>query len=255
MRKALALMQEQEDWRQLPGLLEGLHKGDSTPDSDFMQKIVRKAIQADHLGAIINCLNRSALTGMTLKDDAVLNLVMWGMHEHAQNAGWEEERIRKALRYGAEIAQLLEAEEHGSGRKLAPNDPRTRPAVIAVYLELSAVLAKKYQGGSDVDGSVKTYTERLMACFNDANQPAQQDIPKSGPQSEFLSKLPIWHGLSLSKSILSNDLPQASKAQKIISDYEARLSQIVQEIQSDAGKNSSGYASQAITAWNATIRN
>lgn len=170
VKKALSLMQGHDDWRQLPGLLEGLHKSNSRPDLDFQEKIVRKAIQADQLGVVVICLNRSDLTGLTLKNEGILNLVIWGLHEYAQSAAWEEARVRKAIRYADEIAQMLEAEEHGTGRKIAQNDPRTRPSTIGVYLELAAVAAQKYQGGKDVDGSVRRYAERLMACINDSNQ-------------------------------------------------------------------------------------
>lgn len=166
----MSLMQGHEDWKQLPGLLEGLHKGDSKPDLHFQEKIVRKAIQADQLGVVIICLNRSALTGLTLKNEGILNLVIWGLHEYAQSAAWEEARVRKAIRYADEVAQMLESEEHGAGRKIAQNDPRIRPSTIGVYLELAAVAAQNYQGGKDVDGNVRRYAERLMACINDSNQ-------------------------------------------------------------------------------------
>ncbi|KAF1346169.1 hypothetical protein BDV97DRAFT_401524 [Delphinella strobiligena] len=254
VKKALSLMQGHDDWRQLPGLLEGLHKSNSRPDLDFQEKIVRKAIQADQLGVVVICLNRSDLTGLTLKNEGILNLVIWGLHEYAQSAAWEEARVRKAIRYADEIAQMLEAEEHGTGRKIAQNDPRTRPSTIGVYLELAAVAAQKYQGGKDVDGSVRRYAERLMACINDSNQPAQQDQPVQGRQTEFLAKLSIWHGLQLSNTILGTQLPQSAKAQKIIKDYESRLSHVAQQIQSEAADKPSGYASEALDAWNAVIR-
>lgn len=168
------MMQTDEDWKQLPAMLEGLHKGDGKPDVDFHEKIIRKAVQAGQLGVVIRCLNRSSLTGITLQNDNVLNSVLWGLHEYAQADAWDEARLRKAIRYGAEIAQMLESQEHGSGRKIAENDPRTRPSTIGIYLELSAVLAQKYQGGSDADGSVARYAERLMACVNQTNQVCSQ---------------------------------------------------------------------------------
>ena len=163
-------MKDGDDWRALPALLEGLHKGHSVPEMNFQEKIVRKAVQADQLSVVVRCLNRSALTGITLKNDNILSLTLWGLHEHAQAAQWDEERLNKALRYSVEIAQLLESEEHGSGRRILPNDPRTRPTTIAVFLELYAVLAQKYKGGKDVDGNVKKYADRLMSCLNESNQ-------------------------------------------------------------------------------------
>lgn len=177
INKAVAMMQTDQDWKQLPAMLEGLHKAEAKPDAAFHHKLIRKAVEAGQLGLVVKTLNRSSTTGITLKDENIFNTVLWGLHEYAQVGGWEEARVRKAIRYGQEIAQMLESKEHGTERKISPNDPRTRPATIAVYLELAAVLAQKYQGGQDVDGNVARFTERLMACFSDASQVASPSVP------------------------------------------------------------------------------
>lgn len=67
-----------------------------------------------------------------------------------------------------------------------------------------------------------------------------------------MSKLPTWHGLSLTRSILGSNMPQPQKAQKIIKDYESRLTQLIQSLDSQAPTLS--YAGQALDAWNACIR-
>ncbi|KAL1302900.1 hypothetical protein AAFC00_003225 [Neodothiora populina] len=252
--KALSLMQDSQDWKQSPALLEGLRKGGHVR-TRHAEKLVRKAIQADQLGVVIRCLNRSAATGLTLKHDNILSLVMWGLHEHAQKDSWDEARVRKAQRYGDMIAELLESDDHGSARRLGANDPRTRPAVIAVYLEISAVLAERYQGGKDVDGSVLKYATRLMANFNQKSEPAEEPLPKAGLQTEFLAKLPIWHGLSLAKKILGDSLPQASSAAQIISTYEARLVTLAAQLREQNKTKPGFYAAQALEAWESALRN
>lgn len=170
VKKALELMRQPEDWKQLPSLLEGLAKGDGKSTIDLQEKIIRKAIEADQFSVILRCLRRSHAIGMTLKNDTVLSQVLWGLHRSAQLEDWDEKRLRKAIRQADELAQLLESDDHGAGKKIAENDPRTRPATIGVFLELAAVNSYKFYAGRDQDGSVKRYSDRLMACFQSSNE-------------------------------------------------------------------------------------
>jgi len=147
-----------------------LHKARPQPDLALQEKILRKLQLADQFGVILRSLRRSAATGLTLKNDAVLNQVLNALRETASLDNWEKERLQKALKQADDLAELLESADHGSGRTLSPNDPRTRPAVIGLFLELHAVFAQQYQNGQDVTGKVKAYATRFMATFNTSNQ-------------------------------------------------------------------------------------
>lgn len=159
------------DWRQLPELLKGLTKAKMTPRYEVMGKIARKAIEADQFGIILQCLHQASKTEMRLSKIEVLYNVIYGLRAMAMNDRWSEKATAKAIRDANEVAMLLEEEEHGGGKVLRPADPRVRPYILAVYLELAAVYAFKYQDGKDVDGKVKAYAERLM--FNMKNIPGQ----------------------------------------------------------------------------------
>ena len=135
-----------------------------------VDKIVRSAVEMGGLGTILQCLHQAHNTGMTLKRDEVLNGVVWGLHDMAQRGGWSEKATAKAIKDANEVAMQLESEEHGSGKVLRADDPRKRPDVLGVYLELTAVYAYKHQNGKDVDGKVRAYTERLLANIEGAEQ-------------------------------------------------------------------------------------
>jgi hypothetical protein len=168
--KALSLIEENNEWRQLPSLLEGLHKARPQPDLALQEKILRKLQLNDQFPVILRSLRRSAATGLTLKNDAVLNQVLNALRETASLENWGKSRLEKALKQADDLAELLESADHGSGRKLSPNDPRTRPAVIGLFLELHAVYAQQYQNGQDVSGKVKAYATRFMATFDQSHQ-------------------------------------------------------------------------------------
>lgn len=170
------MLEESSDWAQLQSILTGLHKGRSTPSIGAQEKIIRRAIRTGHYGIVLQCLGKPDETGLTLKNDVILNLTLWGLHSTAETNGWEEGHVHKALRYSDTVAQLLEQDGHTRGKtthNLVPNDPRTNPRVIGVFLEIAAVKAYKFQKASDEDGSVKKYAERMMACFENYEEVRQ----------------------------------------------------------------------------------
>lgn len=268
--QALRLIEENDEWRQLPSLLEGLHKARPHPDLALQEKILRKLQLADQFPVILRSLRRSHATGLTLKNDAVLNQVLNALRETASLENWEQTRLEKALKQADELAELLESADHGTGRKLSPNDPRTRPAVIGLFLELHAVYAQQYQGGQDVSGKVKAYATRFMATFNEANQvcaftslttisttntsqPAETDLPAVGSPIEFLSKMSIYHGLSLAYKILGSNMPDAARANQIVQQYEQRLSTLAAAL-SARNPEPNSFAASALKAWDACVR-
>ncbi|KAI5248150.1 hypothetical protein E4T43_01542 [Aureobasidium subglaciale] len=251
--KALKLIEENDEWRQLPSILEGLHKARPQPDLPLQEKILRKLQLADQFPVILRSLRRSHATGLSLKNDAVLNQVLNALRETASRENWEKARLEKAIKNADELAELLEAEDHGSGRRLSLNDPRTRPAVIGLFLELHAVYASQYQGGKDVSGKVKSYATRFMATFNESNQPAETALPQVGAPIEFLSKMSIYHGLSLASKILGADMPDTARANSIVQQYEQRLSGLAEALKSRNPQPNS-FAASSLKAWDDCVR-
>lgn len=161
---------EKRDWNNLPALLVGLHKAKLTPDDRMMGKIIRLATNSGRYGTILQCLHQAPNTGMTMQKEEVLAGVIYGLHHLAQHDGWSEASTSKAIRDANEVAMMLEDEDHGTGKFIRDNDPRRRPEVIGVFLELAAVYAWKFQGGKDVDGKVAAYAERLLSNISKAEQ-------------------------------------------------------------------------------------
>ncbi|EMC93970.1 hypothetical protein BAUCODRAFT_112632 [Baudoinia panamericana UAMH 10762] len=248
------------DWKNLTALLTALKgvsksKGHEKRDvrEERMGRIVRKVAEAGHLEIVIHCLKISKQTGLSLKQEDVLENVVWAMHHAAQKAGWSEEAVTKSLKHARAIGLLLESEQHGGGAVLREDDPRTRPEVVGVFLELSAVFAYRYGGGKDEDGSVKMYAERLLSCIGEHAQPPSRAPAPTGPQMEMLHGVPIWHGLMLAENILGRDLPQPQLAKKIRQDYEAGLEILAQAIEAQTPAPGS-YGEQALVAWKECVR-
>ena len=159
---------EKSDWNNLPALLAGLHRAKRTPTDRQLAKIVRLASNNGRFGTILQCLHQAHNTGLTLQKDEVLDAVIWALREIASDSQWSEEGTSKAIRDANEVAMQLEDLEHGTGKFIRPGDPRRRPAVLSVFLELAGVYAWKWQRGRDVDGKVRAFAERLLGCIEGA---------------------------------------------------------------------------------------
>lgn len=256
IRQALSLMEqsgERKAWSNLPAMLVGLTHIGAKIDEKMMDMIVRRAVSADRLDIIIQCLEQSRFTGMTLKREEILRNVVWGLHSHAQNADWSEGAVRKSLAEARQLALMLEAEEHGSGKVLVRDDPRQRPEVIGVFLELAAVNAYKHHDKTDQGGVLTAYATRLLSCIGEKAQPQSFAPPAHGPVYEMLHGVPIWHGLSLAQKVLGDKMPMAEKAKQVVADYEAGLSNLAQTIEAQAPKENT-YGAQALKVWKNCIR-
>lgn len=257
IRQALNLMEQsgsdRKAWSNLPALLVGLKHIGVELDERMMEMIVRKAVKAGRLDIVIQCAEQSKYTGMTLKREEVLRNVVWGLHSQAQNESWSESAVRRGLAEARQLALMLEAQEHGSGKILARDDPRQRPEIIGVFLELAAVNAYKHHDKTDKGGVLAAYTTRLLSCIGDKSQPKSFAPPAQGPVYEMLSAVPIWHGLKLAQKVLGTNLPMAQQAAQVAADYEAGLSNLAQAIEAQAPKEGS-YGAQALDAWRNCIR-
>ena len=172
LNQAVDLMAQAEskDWQNLPALLTGLSYARSVPGEKRMERIVRKAVLAGRLDIVVQCLQQGEHSGMNLQVEGVLERSLWGLHHLAQTNEWGKEAMSKAMVYAQKLSNLMETKHHGGGWFLRQNDPRRRPEVIGVFLELAAVYAYKHLDGKDVDGSVMMYAERLMDCIHGKTQ-------------------------------------------------------------------------------------
>lgn len=171
---ALNLMNEGQpsDWQNLRPMLMGLHQTGKPLWPRQYAKAVRLAANKGQFGLILDCLTHADTTGMSLKGHRTLGKVMTALREtgRGRKGGWSKENLEKAIRDADYVARLLEDEKHGDGKHIRPNDPRTRPDVMAVFLELHAVYAVKYLNGKDGYGRVSALADRMLSNMTDTVQ-------------------------------------------------------------------------------------
>jgi hypothetical protein len=177
LKKAVDLIGDggEKEWANLPTLLQAFYKIIGKPVEDkHLEKLIRKAAIHNKLPAFIKCLHMVDRTGLSLKGNNVLEALLLAIRQEATRDNFRNRGTSAALKYSSEIADLLETEQHGTGRVLGRDDPRTRPQVIGVFLELAAVYATKHNGGKDDANIVKSYAQKLMGRIHE--QPASIEV-------------------------------------------------------------------------------
>ena len=66
--------------------------------------------------------------------------------------------------------------------------------------------------------------------------------------------VPIWHGLSLAKKILGDDMPKPELAERVVKDWERGLSQLAQNLEKGKMTELGSYGDQALAVWRGCIR-
>jgi hypothetical protein len=162
--KAVSLMKEKKDWDNLPILLEGLRIAGRKLKPQYWEKLVRKAGQAGQQSTILECVRRASRTGFVLKDLNLVREIMWWIQYKALSTGWTAQSTRKGLAMAEQIVDLLEDEKHCGGTFLCNSDPRARPEVAGILLQLAASHSK-LTGGKDEDRKVEIYSKRLLGTL------------------------------------------------------------------------------------------
>ena len=171
--EAIELMAETggAEWDNLHPLLTGLTYGQHVTRKNSQGKLTRLVIKGDRFDVLMKCLTQAEHTGLSLEHKQVLDEAVWGLHAMARESGWREDATRRAMKNAQVLVKQLESQRHGATPEVREDDPRIRPDVLGLLLELSAVYADKYQDGKDVQGSVRSYAERLLSNI-DASEKA-----------------------------------------------------------------------------------
>ncbi|KAK6436797.1 hypothetical protein LTR95_007008 [Oleoguttula sp. CCFEE 5521] len=261
VKDAIRLMSQSnnaEDWSNLPALLRGLQTcAASPPKAVLVEFIVRKAVAAGEVGIILRCLTSHRTTDLTLaRYPTITRLLAPSVHSTALAGEWSEDALRKALTQARALGLLLEAPEHQSPKDSSNPDPRKDPALIGVFLSLSAAHTHLFPSSSPVEGSkatVAAYTTRLLANLGPLVQPLSFAPPAHGPVWEMLESVPIWQGLALAQKVLGAECPEKEKVESIVADYGAALSNLAAALEARGGGEGT-YGGEALKVWEGALR-
>ncbi|KAL2050863.1 hypothetical protein ABVK25_008924 [Lepraria finkii] len=162
--KVVDLMTETGDWKNLPGFLEGLKTARRRVKGFQYEKMVRRANDCGRMGVVVDCLRRVEGTGMGLWDVRVARWVMWGAMAKAMQADWREEGVEKGAKFAEGIWELCCDPRHG-GTRGGLEDPKKRPEVVGVLVQMHAAKAHLFGGGKDEGGAVEKWVRVLLKVW------------------------------------------------------------------------------------------
>ncbi|GFF51437.1 hypothetical protein IFM61606_05240 [Aspergillus udagawae] len=206
-KDVVLLMKTKQDWQNLAPFVGGLQTSKRKLSLANWEWTVRKAGEADALGAILECAKQVERTGLRLNHNGIVQRIFFELHRKAQKGQFKNPAVSKALGMAKQFAALMEAPEHSRRNiKSIQEDPKRQPFVIGTLLELSAARAVNELGGKDESGDVHAYAQRLMANWEAGN--FFRDVTDWFAVDRMLQEnMPIYNGITLALQVegVSND--------------------------------------------------
>lgn len=208
LREAVRLMKHKKDWDNLPAMLEGLNVAGVRLSSPILSKLVRKAGQLGRQDVIFECAKRVERTGFVMKDLPVVQSIMWWIQYRALSDNWSLKETTRALKMAEQVSVLLEEKNHAGGPLRDPLDPRARPETIGILLQLAAAQAKLL-AGTENDGKIKLYANRLLGSLRDGVDFSKALVPAGDTwwrkDALLFSLSPVVYGLRLAVEMLPTE--------------------------------------------------
>lgn len=217
--QVVSLMKTTKDWQNIIPFLAGLRMAGRVLKPNRWEWLIRKAGAADALGIILECAKQSERTGLRLNNVDVVQKFYFMLHQKAQAAELQGKGLAKALSLARQAAMLMEAPEHVVHD--VQQDPKRRPFVVGVLLELSAARALNEFGGNDEGGHVRTYAQRLLATWPLGSFDAEtKDWPRVDRMLQ--ENVPIYNGMKLALQVngIASDKAVSSGLKARVSELE-----------------------------------
>ncbi|OJJ83125.1 uncharacterized protein ASPGLDRAFT_173632 [Aspergillus glaucus CBS 516.65] len=195
----IALMKTPKDFQNLVPFLTGLRMSHRHIKYGRWEWVIRRANQADALGVILECAKQADKTGLYLKRNALVQRLFFELHRRAQREEFQDPALSKALRLATQAITLMESPEH---TQMDPEeDPKRKPFMVGVLLELHAARALNLLEGKDEGNSVRSYALRLLGTWSNGNF---KNPAKTWPEVDLRLQeiVPIYNGLKLALQVL-----------------------------------------------------
>ncbi|KAI0995747.1 hypothetical protein K3495_g12433 [Podosphaera aphanis] len=204
----LPLMREKEDWAVLPNVLHALKNIGFKVTPPVAEKIARKAGIAGQQNVILECLRRTKDTGMSLMEPHFTQIVLYWIQYKAAELDQTAASMTKTLSFSEQILEMLENPLFTGNRFLDSNDhQRNLPETIGLVLNIAAMRATKFEGGTDKDGLVAKYATQFVTKSH-ATPPPSPD--KAVERAQILIKLTQ----SVEKLKKTGNVDELAKAKK-----------------------------------------
>lgn len=204
--KALQLMQDKNDWDNLPRFLSGLFQAGRKMSINRQQSMMKVAAKAGRLDVILECARRVHDTGFQLRDRGLVNTLAFLIYRNAMASDGDVGETKKALSWVEMVSVLLEDEKHAGNHEVSSkDDPRGSPELVGILLGLSAIRAARHLDGKDQEGKVAEYATRLLSIPTDLKptETSSSTLADVRDASHWLAlAIPVAHGMRVAQTVL-----------------------------------------------------
>ena len=222
--KALRIMRELDDWRNLPLFLEGLNMAKRQPEGDQLEKMIRWLVETGRRLEVLELVKQVERTGIGLWDTRVTREVMWGGPIKAAQLGWTRRSVETTVGYLDRVWAVMSDWKHSEHANVdgGPH-PSRLPEINGVMLQMYAAQTRMMQqdDGTQTDkerGPTMTMPDALLQVQKWAARTFAQwdrlDVDtRDADWSDLNYKMclwaPVWHGLKLAREVLGTTSPLA----------------------------------------------
>lgn len=211
-------MGECGDWRNLPSWLEGLKVARRRVKGWQVEKMVRRANEKGMMGVVMDCVRRVEKTGVVLGNVRVAREVAWGAVLKAVQSGWSEQGVESGVKYVENVWEML-----CDGRHKGVEDPKKRPEVVGVLMQMYAAKALLIQGGRDEGGTVEKWAGLMLRLWENAELTVDE-TDWSDANYKLLMWSPVWHGIKMARQVLGSESPLSKRLEiRLTQDLEPLL--------------------------------
>ncbi|KAI9765310.1 MAG: hypothetical protein M1840_007509 [Geoglossum simile] len=217
-----------EDFHIITPFLEGLYGAgrEKSIREPMLEKICRRANMVGRHDVTIECARRVRTTGFKLKYLRVARELIRGPYLLAKRG--DESQTGRALNQGEQVIELLESPAHTEGKGVKLTDPRAQPDIVGVVLAIAAIRVSN-NGGSDVDGKVKTYANRMKGTWGNSDLATEPPTELRRVDAWYGKKLVAWvpvlEGARLAREIVGAESAEGIWLSEIIPQIEEALGQ------------------------------
>lgn len=196
LRDVVKMMKTREDWYNLAPFLSGLRISRRNIADNLWEFVLRKAGEAGVEDIAYRLAKYSGYTGLSLSKPGVTRALFFNFHRKARLADFKGEELLNALSFAENTALLLNAKHHSA--PVISQDPKRKPDIIGILLELRAAYAIDAFGGKDEGGHVRGYAMKVL----DTWVLGDFDVPNGfGANWKLFELVPLWHGLKLALQV------------------------------------------------------
>ena len=193
-------MGETDDWRNLPGFLEGLMTAGRKVKGWQFERVVRRMAVCGRIGVLNDCLRRVEGKGLGLWDLRVAREVMWVAVAKCVLNGWSHEGVKRGVKFADNVWEMMADPRH-TEKMTAESDPKRRPEILGVLVLLHACRVKMFGRGEDDAAAVEKYAELMLKVWDNTDL-GWTENDWNDANYKILMWAPVWKGFLMAQEVL-----------------------------------------------------